>query len=48
MFLNFDGRHDPNAFVDWLDLQDYFEFYGMTDIHRVHFAKMKLVRFDKK
>lgn len=46
---DFDGRHDPNAFVDWLDrLEDYFEFYGMTDIHMVRFAKMKLVGSAKK
>jgi len=25
--LDFDGRHDSNAFVDWLDrLEEFFEF----------------------
>ena len=46
---DFDGIYDPNAFVDWLDrLKDYFEFYGMTNIHRLQFAKMKFVGFAKK
>ena len=46
---NFDGGHDLNAFVDWLDcLEDSFEFYIMNDIHRVCFAKMKLIGCAKK
>ncbi|KAJ8421179.1 hypothetical protein Cgig2_026983 [Carnegiea gigantea] len=45
----FDGTHDLNAFVDWLDcLENYFEFYGMNGIHIVHFFKMKLNGFAKK
>ncbi|KAJ8437295.1 hypothetical protein Cgig2_006399 [Carnegiea gigantea] len=32
-----DGKYDPNAFVDWLDRLEDYEF------HRVCFAKMKLV-----
>lgn len=45
----FDGKHNPIVFVDWLDcLEDYFEFYGMTDTHRIRFAKMKLIGSAKK
>lgn len=38
--LDFDCRHDPIAFVDWLDrLEDYFEFYFMNDLPGVRFPK---------
>ncbi|XP_028755921.1 uncharacterized protein LOC114715291 [Neltuma alba] len=41
---DFDGRLDVNAFLDWLaTMDDYFEWYNMSDIQRVRFTKMKLV-----
>uniref|UniRef100_A0A5B7BML6 RNA-directed DNA polymerase n=1 Tax=Davidia involucrata TaxID=16924 RepID=A0A5B7BML6_DAVIN len=41
---SFDGKLDPNVFLDWLaDIEDYFEWYDMSDYQRVRFAKMKLV-----
>ena len=47
--MNDNGRHDPNAIVDWFDrLEDYFEFYGMNDIRGVRFTTMKLVGYAKK
>lgn len=40
---SYDGKLDHDTFLDWLDkLDDYFDWYDMTDIERVHFAKMKL------
>ena len=30
---NFNGRFDPNVFVDWLDsLENYSKWYGIIDI----------------
>ena len=40
----YDGRLEANTFSDWLiAMEDYFDWYGMSDIECVHFAKMKLV-----
>ncbi|KAK8926104.1 hypothetical protein KSP39_PZI018936 [Platanthera zijinensis] len=41
---SFDGRLDPKAFCDWLlDMDHYFEWYDMSDVRCVRFAKMKLI-----
>ena len=39
---------NPNAFFDWLvAIEEYFDWYEMTDSERVQFAKMKLVNSAK-
>lgn len=36
----YDGRLDPNAFLDWLaSIEDFFEWYETTDAQHVRFAK---------
>ena len=41
---SFDGRIDGNTFSDRIvAIQDYFDWYGMSHIEWVRFAKMKLV-----
>ncbi|BBH03402.1 hypothetical protein Prudu_014267 [Prunus dulcis] len=41
---DFDGRGDPTIFVDWISaMEDYFEWYDMSDAQRIRFAKLKLV-----
>ena len=41
--LEFDGRMDPNAFFDLLvAIEEYFDWYEMTDSEQIRFAKMKL------
>ena len=45
----YDGRLDLNVFLNWLDdMEDYFTWYNMTTIERVHFAKIKLTGSTKK
>lgn len=45
---DFDGRLNPNAFLDWLVvMDDYFDWNGMPDSQHVRFAKMKLVSYEK-
>ena len=40
---DFSGKLDPQAFTDWMTaLEDYFDWYGMTEERKVRFAKMKL------
>nr|CAD1838142.1 unnamed protein product [Ananas comosus var. bracteatus] len=40
----FDGRFDPKTFTDWLtDMDQFFDWYDMSDDRRVRFTKMKLV-----
>lgn len=42
--LTFDGCLDPEVFLDWVSNMDhYFEWYEMSEGHRVRFANMKLV-----
>jgi len=42
--LSFDGKIDATTFFDWLvAMEDYFDWYEMSTIERVQFAKMKLV-----
>ncbi|KAI9185053.1 hypothetical protein LWI28_003722 [Acer negundo] len=45
----FDGRLDVNVFLDWLAaMDDYFEWYPMSDEQKIRFAKLKLVGSAKK
>jgi len=46
---SFDGKIDAATFSDWIvAMEDYFNWYEMSDIERVRFAKMKLVGPAKK
>ena len=41
----FDGNLDPKIYIDWeSDLDQYFEWYEMSEERKFKFAKMKLVR----
>ena len=41
---SFDGKIDATTFADWIvAMEDYFDWYEMSDIERVRFAKMKLI-----
>ena len=41
----FDGSLDPKMYIDWeSDLDQYFEWYEMSEERKFKFAKMKLVR----
>ena len=41
---SFDGKIDATTFSDWIiAMEDYFDWYEMSDIERVRFAKMKLI-----
>ncbi|KAI5311217.1 hypothetical protein L3X38_000139 [Prunus dulcis] len=43
---NFDGRGDATLFVDWISfMEDFFEWYDMSDAQRIPFAKLKLTGF---
>ncbi|XP_022876875.1 uncharacterized protein LOC111395090 [Olea europaea var. sylvestris] len=45
----FDGRLDPEAFLDWMDsIEEYFDWYRMPDYQRLRFAKMKLTKSAKR
>lgn len=45
---DFEGKVDPTVFSDWLaSIEEYFEWYDMTDERRARFAKMKLVGLAK-
>ena len=40
---NFEGRHDPQLFVDWtLQLDRYFTWYEFTESRKVKYATIKL------
>ena len=40
---NFEGRHDPQLFIDWtLQLDRYFTWYKLTKSRKVKYATMKL------
>ena len=42
---SFDGNMDATTFSDWLvAMEDYFDWYEMSDIEQVIFAKIKLIR----
>nr|CAD1833634.1 unnamed protein product [Ananas comosus var. bracteatus] len=46
---SFDGKLNPKAFTDWLvDMEQYFDWYDMSDNRRVRFAKMKLTGIENK
>lgn len=41
----FDGRLDPQYFIDWLSgMKKYLSWYNMSDPHKVKFEAMKLTR----
>ncbi|CAL9003823.1 unnamed protein product [Prunus brigantina] len=41
--LDCDGCGDPTLFVDWISaIEDYFEWYDMSNAQRIRFAKLKL------
>jgi len=41
---SFDGKIDATTFSNWIvAMEDYFDWYEMSDIERVLFAKMKLI-----
>ena len=45
---DFEGKVDATQFVDWLAaIEEYFDWYDMTDDRRVRFSKMKLVGLAK-
>ena len=40
----FDGRHDPQLFLNWTQQHDkYFTWYDLTKPRKVKFAAMKLI-----
>ena len=40
----FDGSWDPRVYLDWeANMDRYYEWFEMTDLRRVCFAKMKLL-----
>ena len=40
---NFEGRHDPQLFIDWtLQLDRYFKWYEFTEYRKVKYTAMKL------
>ena len=40
----FDGCLDPKVFIDWVKKMDqYFEWYEMTEGRKFKFAKLRLV-----
>ena len=40
---NFEGRHDPQRFIDWtLQLDRYFTWHELTEFRKVKYAVMKL------
>ena len=45
---DFEGKVDATQFVDWLAaIEEYFDWYDMTDDQRVRFSKIKLVSLEK-
>lgn len=45
---DFDGRFNVTTFVDWISaVEEYFDWYDMSDERRVGFAKMNLVNLAK-
>ena len=41
---SFDGKIDATTFSDWIvAMEDYFDWYEMSNIERVRLAKMKLI-----
>jgi len=40
---NFEGRHDPQLFIDWtLQLDRYFIWYELTESRKIKYTAMKL------
>ena len=45
---DFEGKVDATQFVDWLAaIEEYFDWYDITDDRRVRFSKIKLVGLAK-
>ena len=43
-----DGLLDPKAFTDWVrEMDQFFEWYKLSNDKKVRFAKLKLVGQDK-
>ena len=41
----FEGSLDPKVYVDWeADMDQYFDWYDMSEARRFKFAKIRLVR----
>ena len=46
--LDFEGRVDPMVFSNWIaSIEEYFDWYDMTNDRQVRFAKMKFVGLAK-
>uniref|UniRef100_A0A5B7BSS3 Uncharacterized protein n=1 Tax=Davidia involucrata TaxID=16924 RepID=A0A5B7BSS3_DAVIN len=44
----FEGRDDPTIFYDWvIAIEEYFDWYDVTEDWKVRFAKLKLVQMAK-
>ena len=44
----FDGRLGPKAFTDWVrEMDQFFEWYKLSDDRKIRFAKLKLVALPK-
>jgi len=42
--LKFDGYYSPSVFYDWLtDIECYLDWYGLSDVAKLLFARRKLV-----
>ena len=40
----FDGCRNPKAFIDWVhEMNQFFEWYKLSDDRKVRFAKLKLI-----
>lgn len=45
---DFDGKLNPTIFADWLSaMEEYFDWYDLSDERKVRFAKMKLTTLAK-
>ncbi|GFZ14757.1 similar to SEC6 [Actinidia rufa] len=45
---DFEGKVDPTAFSDWIaSIEEYFDWYNMSDERRIQFSKMKLMGLAK-
>lgn len=45
---DFNERFNATKFIDWISaIEEYFEWYAMTEERRVRFVKMNLVKLAK-
>ena len=43
MYQTFFGKLEPNAFEDWLTtIEDYFDWFDVSDDRKVHYVRIKL------